>query len=252
MSEIEVPLVNHVRVTLSSNCLYSAFSSAALCLDLESSGDRTDEEIRLRHRSLVINSVTSAVAFLESCVNELFSSAAEDGFGFRFADEEARRRLAGVWAVERFRLSRVLEKYEVALQLVEAPAFDRGAKTYQEASLLVQLRNALLHYSPSTLRLEGGATVDPDPDNFAKRLKGRFPENPWAAKYMLITTDVTPVPTVWPFFPERCLGAGCAAWAAQAALGLADEFFERLGVEPSYAWVRGHLAALNGLTSASS
>jgi len=238
---VEAPHAGWVRISLSSNYLYSAFSLAALCADLETGGDIFDDQLRLRHRSLAMASVTSAVAFLESCINELFTAAAEDGSHFRLAGEGSRQRLAALWGVERFRLARVLEKYEVALQLAEAPALDRGAKTYQDARLVVQLRNALIHYAPRKGWIEAGATEDLDPDEFAKRLRGRFPENAWAARYMVISTGDSPAETVYPFFPERCLGAGCSHWAARAALQFADEFFEHLDAPPPYSWVLRHL-----------
>ena len=36
------------------------------------------------------------------------------------------------------------------------------------------------------------------------------------------------------FFPDHCLGAGCAKWAVDAATAFADDFFVRLGIQPSY------------------
>ena len=32
------------------------------------------------------------------------------------------------------------------------------------------------------------------------------------------------------FFPDRCLGYGCAKWAIVSARAFADEFYNRMGV----------------------
>lgn len=42
----------------------------------------------------------------------------------------------------------ILKKYEIAVALAEKKTLDRGDLVYQNASLLVWLRNALIHYEP--------------------------------------------------------------------------------------------------------
>ena len=37
-----------------------------------------------------------------------------------------------------------------------------------------------------------------------------------------------------PWFPDRCLGAGCAAWSASTARAVADEWTKRLGLPRFY------------------
>jgi hypothetical protein len=41
-----------------------------------------------------------------------------------------------------------------------------------------------------------------------------------------------------PWFPDKCLGHGCAEWCIRSVTELADQFFERIGVEPNYQRVR--------------
>jgi hypothetical protein len=37
-----------------------------------------------------------------------------------------------------------------------------------------------------------------------------------------------------PYFPEHCLGAGCAEWATDSVRAFADAFFSRVGCEAYY------------------
>jgi hypothetical protein len=37
-----------------------------------------------------------------------------------------------------------------------------------------------------------------------------------------------------PWFPDKCLGHGCCAWAVRSVIAFADDFFGRIGVEPNY------------------
>jgi len=37
-----------------------------------------------------------------------------------------------------------------------------------------------------------------------------------------------------PYFPDHCLGAGCAHWAVATARGFTDDFFARLNLRPNY------------------
>jgi hypothetical protein len=74
-----------------------------------------------------------------------------------------------------------------------------------------------------------------------EQLRGKFSENPWkfTHKGILVGAEID-VPfaerpkMVYPFFPERCLSADCAFWAANAALSFADDFFYKIGINPVY------------------
>ncbi|MET9459933.1 hypothetical protein ABZY05_33420 [Streptomyces canus] len=37
-----------------------------------------------------------------------------------------------------------------------------------------------------------------------------------------------------PYFPQKCQGHGCTAWAWNAALAFADTFHQRIGIRPVY------------------
>lgn len=91
---------------------------------------------------------------------------------------------------------------------------------------MVSLRNGLVHY-PAEWRVGVGATEEA-PRGLATKLKGKFPENPF-------------MPKGNPFFPDRCLGHGCTAWAWKSVFELMEKFCEQARVTPIYDDVRGQL-----------
>lgn len=231
------PATNWVRVHLSPNHLFSAFHHASMSRQLEQEGDVRDRATTERHRASVVGAVLAATAFLEASINELFYAAGDTNVAHPSLDETTRKSFDALWSVDGFRRSaRVLEKFEVALQLAGSVPLAKGSKPYQDARLLVDLRNALVHYVPSTFVIEAGASQDESLDEFGKKFRGKFEENPWRAKYLVISSGSEPNPAEaeYPFFPERCLGSGCAIWASQSALEFADEFFQRLGIQWYY------------------
>jgi hypothetical protein len=90
---------------------------------------------------------------------------------------------------------------------------------WTNANLLVKLRNALTHFKPTDQPLGASSA---ELTKLEKGLVGKFPEN----QRMVGMGN--------PFFPDHCLGAGCAAWAVKSARAYADELFDRLGIEPNY------------------
>jgi hypothetical protein len=68
-----------------------------------------------------------------------------------------------------------------------------------------------------------------DLHRFEKALHGKFTLNP------------IPGPGN-PFYPDRCLGQGCAAWAVSSSVAFANEVFRRLTVKATFDHVRTELA----------
>jgi len=119
-----------------------------------------------------------------------------------------------------------IEKFQLALDLDGSQRFDTGAQPYPDAYLLKQLRNYLLHHEPDSVQAHP-QLADP-PTSVARGLQTKgFNRNP------LMTG---------PFFPNQCLSHGCAAWGVTASLEFADSFFDRLGMDSSYAHLRSRLA----------
>jgi hypothetical protein len=65
-------------------------------------------------------------------------------------------------------------------------------------------------------------------DKFEKILRKKFAPNPLAEKNN-------------PFFPDKCLGHGCAEWALINSVIFTDEFFRRLGLPVPYEGIRDEL-----------
>jgi hypothetical protein len=166
------------------------------------------------HHSLVTSSLLSAASSLEATINEWFS----------YPEEISARpkpstglRIQRLWSlgIPRTASFQILQKYQVGLALTNQTAFVEGEEPYQSARSLVELRNWLVHYEP---------TWEPVPAHeetgfyqshkLLRRLRGKFELNPLCAPHA-------------PFWPYKCLGAGCALWAANSAFSFMDAFFER-------------------------
>ena len=203
-----------MRAYFSSYHLWAAKHFAELAQVAES---QPNQGFNIQHRAYVTNAVLSAVAFLEAAINEVFDDLADNHLSYVAPlPEEAKRLLDGLWvgdeSVERWR---VLEKYRAALLCCGKSTFDKGNQPYQAAALLVRLRNRLIHARPKTR--ESG-----DLDKLDEALSASFQPNRHMAKMAN------------PYFPDQCLGAGCAEWAVLSARQFADEFFSRLGLQPNY------------------
>jgi hypothetical protein len=201
------------------------------CGELEAVGTNLTDEDRADHRSYAVASILASVAFLEALLNELFASATHDnlevggGRGGLSADE--RQALADV--KEMLDRNEFLDKFQLVLRILGKQAFDRGAQPYQDAKLLVQLRNALVHYKPRWRVGGDDADQSIEESSLTRGLAQRkFSLNPFTSQGN-------------PFFPDRCLGHGCTSWAWRTALPFADDFFSRLGVTPVHDGVRGRL-----------
>jgi len=187
------------------------------------------EEAQREHRSYAVASILSSVAFLEASLNELFASARHTNLevGGQLPDSE---RQALVGTADMLANNRLLERFQFVLILLHRGPFDPGAQPYQDAQLLVHLRNELVHYKPRWRAGGDDAASAVDESRLAKGLASkRFSLNPLMGKRN-------------PFFPDKCLGHGCTKWAWTAALTFADVFFARLGVKPVHDGIRQFLS----------
>jgi hypothetical protein len=186
----------------------------------------------LRHQSYVIGAIWMASGFLEAYINELFSDAAEDCREFlNPLEKEVIDLLGRMWkrGIPRTARYPILEKYEVFLDLAHKKAFDRGVAPYQDVQVMIDLRNALMHYEPEWMPDGGTAPLQPtDVHKLEKRLKGKFKINPLTGAGN-------------PFYPDKCLGHGCAKWCVESSMSLVDGFCETLGTKPTFDHVRDTL-----------
>ena len=114
------------------------------------------------HRSLAVASILASVAFLEASVNELFASASHDNLELAGGQGglSAPQRVVLTAAAEMLEGNRLLDRFQLALLLLGHRAFDPGRQPYQDAQLVVRLRNELVHYKPQFRAGAGAATAE--------------------------------------------------------------------------------------------
>jgi len=116
-------------------------------------------------QSNVIATVLTATAALESYANELFVDHAT------VFPNQSSLILVKLWEV--YETKQTLEKFDLALLLLEKDKCDRGASPYQDVASLTKLRNALVHFKPEwTHEQHEHAKV-------ASALKGRIERSPF-------------------------------------------------------------------------
>lgn len=193
----------------------------------------SEPELGLRFHSdneaFVISAVFHSVAFLEATINEFFVHLAEDSYeDFRkIYDKEICDQIKHMWKMKIPQTAAypTLQKYDIALVLCRKAPSEKGVEPYQSAELLVKLRNYLIHAEPEihTLftigNIEGTKNSRP---GLVEGLKNKFPENKLMAGFGNA------------FFPYKCLGHGCAAWAVESSIAFTDKFFSELGLTPFY------------------
>jgi hypothetical protein len=188
-------------------------------------------------RAYAIGAVMAAVGYLEALINELFSDSGDPSLQDHFPNvpRETLELMADMWKRDVPRSARysILEKYEIALALARKPPLDRGRSPYQDVSLLIKLRNTLVHFEPEwTLHSIVPGTDNTRPTRFPESLEGRFPIN----RLYAWTGNA--------FFPDKCLGAGCAKWAVKSSVSFAAEFHRLIGFPDRTDYVRTSLKSL--------
>lgn len=209
-----------VRNYLAVQHLWSAQRSARMCDERETELVAAGEiNVDLGHRADAINAVLSAVAFLEAFVNETFSDAAEPG-GSKYRTDglsvDAVAQMAQFWtggAVPVERGMPVLRKYQLALLCAGASPLDTGSGPAQAVGVLIELRNALVHFMPKTQDVASAHKLEKD-------LRPRITPNRQAIGA--------------PWYPNSALASGCARWACEVAMGLVDEWQKRMGLVYDY------------------
>jgi hypothetical protein len=232
MVKITDSLIVKSRKYLSVQFVQSAAYFTREARKRELNGAPPSKPDHLQHQSYVIGAIWMASGFLEANINELFSDAAEDYREFlNPLEEEVIDLLGRMWKRNIPRTARysILEKYEIFLDLAHKKAFDRGVAPYQDVQVMIDLRNALMHYEPEWMLSGSTAPLQPtDVHKLEKRLKGKFEMNPLTGAGN-------------PFYPDKCLGHGCAKWCVESSVSLVDGFCERLGTKPTFDHVRATL-----------
>jgi len=93
-------------------------------------------------------------------------------------------------------------------------ALPKGQAPFQDAHLVIGLRNKLIHHKPEWL--------GDDPNDIERQLKSKFDPNPLA------------VGSGNPWWPWHCLGAPCAKWALDSVVALTERVSDDIGITPVY------------------
>lgn len=187
------------------------FAESALALEAgeaAEAGDASHDE-ELQHRAHVTAAVLAAAAFLEASINELYLELQKLS---QSGQPQLRRELAmlpRVWP--QIVGAPVLHKYQLALSVADGDQYNESRPPFVDADSLIHLRDALLSYRPDWEDRRGKHRT------LQKRLQTKFVPNG------LASADA-------PWFPDKCLGAGCAKWAVRSVELFSDDFCHRMAI----------------------
>jgi len=146
----------------------------------------------------------TSVAALESYANELFVDHKS------IFPELKSEVMAKLW--ELYEQKPTLEKFEFALLLKGATAFDRGAPPYQDVSTIIRLRNGLMHFKPEWFSAQ---------EEHAK-----------LSKMLAYRATLCPFfPTSEPLFPRGWTSHATVKWVIRSVLNFLLEVEQRTGID---------------------
>jgi hypothetical protein len=205
------------RAYFSTYHLWAAQHFADECQVIEETHSG-DPKFDIRHRALAMATVIESGAFLESVINELFKDCADGHASYTSSLSNsaflALKSQWNDWHASRRITKPTLDKFDAAISCCGVSPFSRGTAPYQDADLVLSLRNALVHFTPQW------AAAD-EPNKF-DNLKSKFKPN------ALMEGSGNA------YFPDKCLGAGSSRWAIEVVENFAGDFFSRIGVTPNY------------------
>lgn len=180
---------------------------------------------RIAYKGTCLSAVLTGVAFLEATTNEIFRDYT-DGVSNAVSDNFSAEKLRVHF--ERGAKRRVIEKFTQILELAGVSTWDKGKGLIQDASLVVQLRNALVHYTPEDNTLISFEPEKISSPRFFKELKTKIKTDSFGK-------------TIGGFFPDGCLCLGLVEWVYQTVIDFENDFYKRLQVEPHYKHVLGEI-----------
>ncbi len=193
-----------IRQGFATQHLWTARHMARLCAEREAELLKQGVSSDVQHRSYAVTAVISAVAFLEAHINEAFADAADDNPVVRQqianVPQNAADLMGKLWDDREVkageRLS-ILAKYQLALVCSGKPMMESDRNPYQHARKLISLRNALVHFK-----------IEWQWHDVAYKLEKELKPAGFQENQLHIGA---------PWYPNKCLGAGCAQWACDTA-----------------------------------
>lgn len=105
-----------------------------------------------------------------------------------------------------------LTRFKVVLHLLKKPPFREGEQPWQDMTVLVRLRNELVHYK----------------SRWGKEMEG---QKLYKTLRHLGLAKPPFVPLNANYFPHQFLSAASAAWSVRTAVSFLNGFYDRLGIE---------------------
>jgi hypothetical protein len=209
--EIREKIDVDVRFSFTWAFVAGAFQLAKRAQLIEATNaEELTEALKREHRAYVVGAVMQATAALEAEISDVVSHGPGHHLGDEHVDSLSRSFLKPL--VDVIDRQPALERYELVLHLLKRPSLDRGQEPWASTSVLLKLRNEIVHY------------------------KSRWESELMGKKFWNTVRNLRlqPPPFVDAnslYFPHQCLSAACAAWSARCALNFIDAFYERLGID---------------------
>jgi hypothetical protein len=170
-----------------------------------------------------------AAAFLEAFVNELLADAQRpDGGHLKTLSKRGLGLISELGADAAVQRASVLSKFGILLQAEDKRPVSFGESPGQDVSIMIRLRNNLVHYKASWLDVGTPGLVRPGSlleSKLYEGMKGKFPHRNGGN----------------PTSGDSWLGAGCASWSVRSSVDYTDAVCAKLGVTPLYEHVRQNL-----------
>ncbi len=193
--------------------------------EIKSKSKEEKEFISNQYSAYVNSAVILSVASLESKINEFIYNI-KDGCAPKELQNplyiKSNETISSILDMESniFERLSLLDKYEFAFSIYNISSFEKGRKPYQDVKLLINLRNSLIHYYPEYQLVGEEKHPEHEQHKFEKQLKEKFAINPFYAD------------TGNPYYPDKCIGYGCAEWAVKSSIAFIDEFDKKFGIKP--------------------
>lgn len=207
------------RYTFTGQFLQASAIFIRRAIEIETSSAATPPDV-CEHRGLVCSVIMQSAAALETEAHETCKYGPGAYLSSCRPDIQARDFLLPLADLVDRR--NTLERFNLILHLLKRPLLDKGRNPYQDAKLVVSLRNEIVHY-----KSKWGRKMEPG--KLYKTLEELGHKAP-------PFTDET-----MNFFPDRCLSAECAKWAQVSIVKFLEGFYESLGVPSRFANYRPDL-----------
>ncbi|WP_242272094.1 hypothetical protein [Bacillus cereus group sp. BfR-BA-01310] len=183
--------------------------------DMDNKFKNQEERIKniFNYRSYVLSAITSSVAFMEATINEIYVlSSNKDEFNDIYGANVNESVLQKIRDTVRIKEDTLHNK---AFKITQA--FNVNRVWWKDISILIELRNHLIHYHPVIDLHTGGEKVNPTKIE-------TLCQNLFKFETTLLADDDNP-----PFFPDK-LGYECANWSLIQSNKFIRKLFKQLNL----------------------